>query len=57
MRKLLQVVGWLLLLLLAVGCGTASEETAVPDQPADTVETESKTVEAKPQLIEFYADW
>ena len=39
MRKLVQITGWLLLLLLAANCGTAMEETAVPDQPADTVET------------------
>ncbi len=59
MRKIVHIIGSLLLLFLAVGCGGGETETAVPDQPAAPVETETdvQTVAAKPQLIEFYASW
>ncbi|WP_420630672.1 hypothetical protein [Candidatus Leptofilum sp.] len=57
MRRILSLLGTLLLLLLAVGCGGA--ETAVPAQPNTATENEAdvQSVAAKPQLIEFYADW
>jgi PBP1b-binding outer membrane lipoprotein LpoB len=56
MRKLFILLSALFLLLLAMGCGT---ETAVPTQPDTTTENETdvQTVAARPQLIEFYADW
>lgn len=59
MRKLIYIIMSLLLLLAAVGCGNGEVETAVPDQPAAPVEadTDTQTVAAKPQLIEFYANW
>ena len=57
MRKTIYMLFSFFLLFLAMGCGSDEVETAVPDQPADTVETDTKTVSAKPQLIEFYADW
>lgn len=56
--------------LLVVACGGSSSTatTPVPEEPAlatavpvlDEVETEGEmgeTVTAKPQLIEFYAEW
>lgn len=57
MRRILILLGSLLLLFLAMGCGGA--ETAVPAQPdtATDGESEVQTVAGKPQLIEFYADW
>ncbi|GJM41175.1 MAG: hypothetical protein DHS20C20_14570 [Ardenticatenaceae bacterium] len=57
MRKILILLGSLLLLFLAGGCGEA--ETAVPTQPDSATESETdvQTVAGKPQLIEFYADW
>lgn len=55
MRKLLQIASWLLLLLLMAGCGGA--ETAAPEQPTENIQTNDKETAAKPQLIEFYADW
>ncbi|WP_420643841.1 hypothetical protein [Candidatus Leptofilum sp.] len=57
MRRILILLGTLLLLLLAVGCGGG--ETAVPAEPDTATEsdTDVQTVAAKPQLIEFYADW
>ncbi len=59
MRKLIYIISSLLLLLLVVGCGGGETETAVPDQPAAPVETDTEvqTVATKPQLIEFYAHW
>lgn len=57
MKKLFVFLVSFLLLMLAVGCG--GTETAVPTQPntASQNEPEIQTVAAKPQLIEFYADW
>ena len=58
MKRTLITLSWLLLLIVGVACGGADVETAVPDQPLeDASETDTKTVSAKPQLIEFYADW
>ena len=59
MLKRIYLFSLLSLLLLAVGCGRGETETAVPDQPGDAVETntDTQTVAAKPQLIEFYASW
>ena len=56
MYKRFILLSSLLLLLLAMGCGA---ETAVPTQPDSATESETdlQTVAAKPQLIEFYADW
>ena len=56
MHKKIYIISVFLLLLFAVG-GASGSETAVPDQPADALESDVKTVVAKPQLIEFYADW
>ena len=57
MRKFLILLGTLLLLFFAAGCGSA--ETAVPAEPDTATEsdTEVQSVAGKPQLIEFYADW
>ncbi|MCB9009565.1 MAG: hypothetical protein H6656_19740 [Ardenticatenaceae bacterium] len=57
MRKIIYIMFSMLLLFLAMGCRSGEAETAVPAQPTDTVETDTQTVSAKPQLIEFYADW
>lgn len=55
MRKPIILLSSLLLLLLAMGCSGA--ETAVPTQPDSANGSDTQTVAAKPQLIEFYADW
>ena len=58
MRKILILIGSFLLLLVAVSCG-GNGETAVPApaQPESATESDAQSVAAKPQLIEFYADW
>jgi hypothetical protein len=59
MRKTIYIIGAFFLLLLAVGCGGGETETTVPAPPAEPVEadTDIREVAAKPQLIEFYANW
>lgn len=52
MRQTIYILSSLLLLLVAVGCGQGAE-TAVPNP----INTDAQTVAAKPQLIEFYANW
>lgn len=57
MRRIVYITVAFLMLLLTVSCGNGESETAVPEQPVDTIETDIQTVAAKPQLIEFYASW
>lgn len=52
MKRLFFLCGWTALLLLAA-CG--SQDTAVNQPEAEPVQATGS--EAKPRLIEFYADW
>lgn len=65
-----KVILLLSLLLLLAACGGAETAVSVPDIPAEEEETavvepvteevsteEILPIAAKPQLVEFYADW